>query len=31
MLFRYDVCDLDFSTEAAAGIAVKPLDKDGSA
>ncbi|GGN63867.1 hypothetical protein GCM10011579_032660 [Streptomyces albiflavescens] len=24
MFFRYDVCDIDFSTEAAVGIAVKP-------
>ncbi|MFF5635967.1 acetoacetate decarboxylase family protein [Streptomyces sp. NPDC012825] len=24
MLFRYDVCDIDFYTEAAVGIAVKP-------
>ncbi|MFI9412210.1 acetoacetate decarboxylase family protein [Nocardia gamkensis] len=29
MFFRYDVCDIDFYTEAAVGIAVKPVRHDG--
>ena len=29
MFFRYDVCDIDFYTEAAVGIAVRPARHDG--
>jgi hypothetical protein len=30
MLFRYDVCDIDFYTEAAVGVAVRPARNGGS-